>query len=403
MLRKALVIVMATAAAAVVPAESAKALFHLALLDEVMTSYGGDPNVQFIEVRMLGPVQNFVTNSVFAAFDDTGTYVGDILVVPGNVTNSANGTRWIVGTSDFQTASGLAPDFIMPAGILPTAGGMVCYGGGGGIAPAPPGSWDRNNFANYVDCLAYGTYAGSTNVRIGTPTSLDADGHSLVRHSDGHNNVVDFACGDPATPENNAGGTASMTATTPCPGPPAICPATRDLACLGGFAKGFLLYKESPPGKEKLVAKMIKGPALAQTDLGNPLAGGGTAYGICIYDDADDLVVQLTVDRAGDTCDGSPCWKAVGQAPPAGKGYKFKDAAGTSAGVQKILYKGGEAYKSKAIVKGKGSNLPSGVAAALDDPNTAVTVQLRGDDATQCLSVTLTDIKKQEADFFKAK
>jgi len=379
------------------------------VLDEVMTSYGGNPNVQLIEMRMLAPSQNLVTDSVFAAFDAGGAYIGDILVVPGDVVNSGNGVRWIVGTTDFQTASGLTPDFIMSPGVLPTGGGMVCYGGGGGILPAPPGSWDRNNFANYVDCLAYGTYAGSSNIHTGTPTTLDGDGHSLQRQNITNDNANDFVCADPATPENNAGTSASMAATTACPSPPTptpttpTCPATRDLACLGGFAKGFFLYKESPAGKEKMVAKMIKGPGLAQTDLGNPLSGGGTAYGICIYDGADDLVAELAVDRAGDTCDGSPCWKAVGKAPPNGKGYKFKDASGTSDGVQKILYKGGDAGKSKAILKGKGPNLPAGVAAALDDPNAAVTVQFRGDDAVQCLSVTLTDVKKQEADFFKAK
>jgi hypothetical protein len=30
-------------------------------------------------------------------------------------------------------------------------------------------------------------------------------------------------------------------------------------------------------------------------------------------------------------------------------------------------------------------------------------VQLRGSDAPQCLSLTVTDIKKQDTDFFKAK
>src|SRR5215468_728467 len=34
-------------------AERAPALFHAAVIDEVMTSYGGDANVQFIEVRTL--------------------------------------------------------------------------------------------------------------------------------------------------------------------------------------------------------------------------------------------------------------------------------------------------------------------------------------------------------------
>ena len=372
-------------------------LFHLALIDEVMTSYGGDANVQFIEVNMLAGSQNFVAHSVFAAFDDTGTYIGDILEVPANVANGGSGVRWIVGTSAFQTATGLAPDFIMPTGILPTGGGMVCFGGGGGSLPLDPPTWDRNNFTNYVDCVAYGTYSGSSNALIGTPTPLDGDGHSLQRTGSSFNNLADFSCGDPATPENNAGVSFSMAATAPCGG----CPAAPDLGCLSSFTKGTLLVKEAS-GKEKLLVKMVGGPALAQTDLGNPLSGGGTAYSVCIYDNAGALVGQLSVDRAGDTCSGAACWKAIGGDPPAGKGYKYKDSALTAAGVSKIIYKGGVAGKSKALVKGSGGGLPNGATAALQTATTA-TVQLRGSDAPQCLSLTVTDIKKHDADFFKAK
>ena len=207
---------LAVAFAVICIARPSSAVFHIATIDEVLTSYGGDANVQFIEIRMLAKFQNAVAHSVLAAFDANGTYVGDILEVPGNVTNSGSDVRWLVGTSALQTASGLAPDFIMPAGILPTGGGMVCFGGGGGIAPQNPPSWDRTNFATYVDCLAYGTYAGPSNVQIGTPTKLNGDGHSLQRTMTGHDNASDFACADPATPENNAGTMMSMPATSPC-------------------------------------------------------------------------------------------------------------------------------------------------------------------------------------------
>jgi len=199
-------------------AERAPALFHAAVIDEVMTSYGGDANVQFIEVRMLAGLQTFVSNSVLAAFDTNGNYIADILVIPNNVSNGGPGVRWLVGTSAFQTASGITPDFIMPAGVLPSGGGMVCYGGGGGLSPKNPPDWDRTAFATYVDCLAYGNYAGPSNVRIGTPTQLTGDGHSLQRSGTTHDNAADFTCADPATPENNAGDTGSMAATTSCAG-----------------------------------------------------------------------------------------------------------------------------------------------------------------------------------------
>ena len=375
---------------------ASSALFHIAVIDEVMTSYGGDPSVQFIEIRMLAPLQNIsLQHSIFAAFDSTGTYVGDILEVPGNVPNSGTDLRWLVGTAAFQTASGLTPDFIMPAGVLPTGGGMVCYGGGPNVlVPINPPTWDRNDFANYVDCVAYGTYSGTVNALVGAPTPLNGDGHSLQRTSNTKNNAADFSCGDPATPENNASQTVSLPATTPC----GACPAAPDAGCVSTFTKGLLLAKET--GKQKLVAKLIGGPALAQTDLGNPLNSGGTAYQLCVYDAGGALAGQLSVNRAGDTCGSAPCWKALGGDPPSGNGYLYKDTAESAAGVFKIVYKSDP--KSKALVRGRGPNLPTGIAAALQS-STSATVQLRGSDAPKCLSVTLTDIKRHDPDFFKAK
>ena len=198
----------------------ARALFHVAVIGEVMTSYDGDPNVQFVEILMLAIFQPFVTNSVLGAFDASGNYLGDVLVVPNNLGRDGAFVPWIMGTAQFAAVSGLTPDFIMPAG-LPTGGGMVCWGAPG-LAPPPPESWDHTNPLNYVDCLAYGSYSGPSNSLVGTPTALDADGHSLVRIGATNDNATDFACGDPATPTDNAGNSGSLVATTPCPEPGAL-------------------------------------------------------------------------------------------------------------------------------------------------------------------------------------
>jgi hypothetical protein len=196
---------------------------------------------------------------------------------------------------------------------------------------------------------------------------------------------------------------------TPTPTPGMACPATADPGCAGGFAKGLLLVKEDVPGKEKLVAKLLKGPALSQTDMGNPLGvgegGTGTIFALCVYDDAGDLAGGVEVDRAGDTCEGKPCWKSIGKAPNdpqgPGVGYKYKDTGLASDGVKKILYKGGDNGKSKAIVIGKGAGLPTGIPAALLLSSQA-TLQLRSSNGI-CLSRELSDISKQEATSFKAK
>jgi hypothetical protein len=216
----------ALVAALLFTARPLQAAFHIAVIDEVMTSYAGDDEVQFVEVRMLFMFQNIVGMSVFAAFDAQGNYIDDVLVVPANVTNHGDGVRWIIGTEKFQTVSGLTPDFIMPAGILPVAGGIVCFGGGSGaFVPQDPNSWDRTNFQNYVDCVAYGTYAGPSNLRIGTPTSITAAGHSLQRVSvtTPPDNATNFACADSATPQNNAAAMETLPATVPCQAAPP-CP-----------------------------------------------------------------------------------------------------------------------------------------------------------------------------------
>ncbi len=202
------------------PARPSHAVFHLMVIEEVMTSYGGDPSVQFVECELETVAQNFVTDTVLGAFDAAGSYLGDVLVLPSDLIGpTGSGVRWIMGTQAFATLSGVTPDYIIPA-ALATGGGMVCWGApGAGVAVPPPGSWDHTNPDNYVDCLAYGTYSGPTAINSGNPTPLDADGHSLVRSSDTNDNETDFECGDPATPETafDGGSSASLAATTACP------------------------------------------------------------------------------------------------------------------------------------------------------------------------------------------
>lgn len=196
---------------------------------------------------------------------------------------------------------------------------------------------------------------------------------------------------------------------TPTPTPIVGCPGSVDAGCTSGFGKGLLSIKETVPGKEKLVAKLLKGPALAQTDLGNPLdlgqGGTGTAYALCLYGSTGVLAGSVIVARAGDSCSGAPCWSPVGRAPNdpqgAGKGYKYQDGALAADGVQKILYKGGDSGRSKVILIGRGTALPDGLPAALQSA-TSVTMQLRSSDA-ECLSVDLLDVRNQDASFFKAK
>lgn len=83
--------------------------------------------------------------------------------------------------------------------------------------------------------------------------------------------------------------------------------------CVGGFEKATLLIDERKPGREKLKAKFKRGPAVAKEDFGDPMDPGGTAYLVCLFDDAGEYVGQLDLDRAGFSCKGRPCWKDKSQ------------------------------------------------------------------------------------------
>ena len=181
----------------------------------------------------------------------------------------------------------------------------------------------------------------------------------------------------------------------------AACPTRTDSSCTTGYLKSKIDWKVGGGLADRVVVTLTKGPALVQTDYGNPVPTDGTAYSACFYDDEDVLVAEMRVVRAGDLCSGKECWKAAGGEAPDGKGYKFKDKLGTSTGLLKLQVFGGDAKKSKVKLNGRGYDLPDGVTEALMD-STSATIQLRGSDATQCLSATTDVIAKQESDRFKA-
>jgi len=88
-------------------------------------------------------------------------------------------------------------------------------------------------------------------------------------------------------------------------------------------------------------------------------------------------------------------------APRSDRGYRYKDGAGTAAGVIKALLKSGEAGKSLVQVKGKGINLPDPVFSFLPLP---VTAQLVNSQTNTCFEAVYqsADLKKNDAGRFKA-
>jgi hypothetical protein len=188
------------------------------------------------------------------------------------------------------------------------------------------------------------------------------------------------------------------------------CPALPDLSCQSSFQKGQLEVDERKSGKEKMSAKWQKGPALAGTDFGNPLGENGTMYFVCIYDDSGSLAGEYVVARAGDTCGTRSCWSNLGKDPgdPGHKGYKYSDRELASDGMSKMKLNAGDAGKSKASIQARNkaskytATLPTGVAADLSG-STSATVQLFGSDASECISMGLSTVTKDDGVQFKAR
>ncbi len=104
------------------------------------------------------------------------------------------------------------------------------------------------------------------------------------------------------------------------------------------------------------------------------------------------------------SCAGKDCWKAVGS-----KGYLYKDRDIAADGVLLIKALGGDAGKSKILVKAKNKgskgqlSMPTGIAAALAG-STSATVQLHGSDSpVGCYSTTLMNVIASSPSLFKAK
>ena len=120
-----------------------------------------------------------------------------------------------------------------------------------------------------------------------------------------------------------------------------------------------------------------------------------------IRGDGPDMVINLTTGPGARFVPGAD-WSDRGA-----KGFQYKDNLTAADGVKIIKVKGGDPGKSKVLLKAanklsKGlTYMPTGITAELEG-DTEATMQLHISDA-QCLSTTVTDIKKNDADFFKGK
>jgi hypothetical protein len=148
--------------------------------------------------------------------------------------------------------------------------------------------------------------------------------------------------------------------------------------------------------KDVLRWKLARGGNTTMSAFGDPI-GGTSAVRLCVYDASvspQPLVVGAV--PAGGTCGAKPCWRGLGST-----GYRYKDRAGSSAGVTDLKLRLSPSGETQVILKAKGIKLPMpGL-----DLTLPVTVQLVTGDGTaaECWESTFESAVKNDATQFRAK
>jgi hypothetical protein len=355
----------------------AQAVFHSAVIDEIMSGVPGDPNAQYVVIRMLASGQIAVQYTRLTAFNCDGSQATELLLLPNNLTGFTQG-RYII-SSDLGLAN-ILNDFVMTTtGIAPDCG-MVCWGAPPpNVVPPNPPTWAIDNPNNYTDCVAYGGYTGTVktvsggNTHVsGTPSSLTAgDGTlALKRLVFDDDNATDFAFACPS-PANYAGDVGDF---GQCP--PVSTTTTTTVSTT--------TTTTAPPGQpvtgKNLSLGLGKKKSLSVTsgDAAITLGGGnGSADDPTSNPSGGSLRVKATGGDGFDATYPLPLggWVKLGKTP--NKGYKYTDKVGAYGPLNAAMVKPGKLVKAT----GKGDALTHTLAT---QPG-SVSVTLRIGDLDYCM------------------
>lgn len=169
----------------------------------------------------------------------------------------------------------------------------------------------------------------------------------------------------------------------------AICQPMAESGCASALHSTLQLRDVAADQKDAVVWKWLKGDATSAADFGTPT--DATRYSLCLYrGDLTALVGELALPPGAS-------WTSRGA-----KGLAYESATRTPHGVQTALLKPGVAGKAKAVVTGKGSNLPDGL---LPFGTSPVVAQLVRADTMGCVEAVYDagDVVRDAAAGFKAK
>ena len=171
-------------------------------LDEIVGSWQGDDEMQYVELRMLAADQQNIANVAALIFDDaTASADGQrAAIFTTNVARGVENGKILLATTKARDAANLVPDFILPTGYLRPKGGRVCYAVSNG-----------QGFGR-VDCVAYGDFTGDA-LTLGPPTSRTPDNRALQRIAYRGRNRDDWTTVLDPVMERNSGTTGTLPAT----------------------------------------------------------------------------------------------------------------------------------------------------------------------------------------------
>ena len=124
--------------------------------------------------------------------------------------------------------------------------------------------------------------------------------------------------------------------------------------CMAAGAGRLDIRDREGVARDQILWEWKKGPEVAFSDFGDPLAGGDE-LALCLYvEDQDSTVLAASLRPSLEGfCGGRPCWKARGE-----KKLIYRDRDGSSNGLQQLLLKPGLANKGKLKLKAGGEQLP---------------------------------------------
>jgi hypothetical protein len=175
--------------------------------------------------------------------------------------------------------------------------------------------------------------------------------------------------------------------------------------CKQAPGKSVFIVKDSTPNtKDKVIWKLLQGPATSEADFEDPTSGAPN-YTLCVYDESagvPSLAFDSTAPGGGLCKNGKPCWTPTGGIP---NGYKYSDKFLTPDGILKMTLRAGNAGRSKIVLTAKGFLLGLPAAATAGQffhQDSALTVQLVQDDG-DCWGASFSAAVENDASQFKAK